>query len=29
MTTQEKIYRITLLLALIVLACDLLWWRVG
>lgn len=27
MTTEEKVYRVVFLLALIVLACDLLWWR--
>lgn len=29
MTTKEKAHRVIILLALIVLACDLLWWRSG
>ena len=27
MTNEEKVYRVVLLLALIVVACDILWWR--
>lgn len=27
LTTYEKVERVVFLLALIALACDLLWWR--